>query len=229
MPVFGDDFMKARRFGDQERMAVVIVLHGNLLQLFERDASFYVRQARKKARREAGPEEQEPRVEEREVPGAPARTAQRVPLPLPAPAPVPVPPDALLLAPVPPVLLCVPYAPLDPPAPAAPPAPAPEVPPVALAPLMPVLLSVELLAPVLPLPAMPLVPPVPLDSPVVRGPDDAPLELGLPAAVELGLLELLVPEVVVLSLRPHAVTEKASATLNAINEVLIMWCFLWVV
>ena len=117
------------------------------------------------------------------------------------------------------MLLCVPYAPAPVDPDVEPDPPVPLVLPVA------VLLSVELLAPVLPLPAMPLVPPVPLLSPVTRGPDEAPLDDGLPGAVAAELVEPVVLDVVS-SLRPQAVTDKASATLKAINEGLIMWTFL---
>lgn len=98
----------------------------------------------------------------------------------------------------------------------------PLAPPIAL-------LSVPLM-PVLPLPGAPLVPPVALLlalSPVVRGPDEALLDAGLPGAgAALEVVELLFPESA-RSSRPHAVTDKASATLKAINGVFIMWSFLW--
>jgi hypothetical protein len=83
--------------------------------------------------------------------------------------------------------------------------------------------------PVLPLPAAPLVPPVAL-SPVPIGPDAGALDVGLPGVaggVTLELGDAADPESA--SLRPHAVTDKASATLKAINVGFIIRSFLSVV
>jgi hypothetical protein len=108
--------------------------------------------------------------------------------------------------------------------------PVPPVAPLVL-PVPPIPLVPLPLMPVLPLPAAPLVPPVALLlelSPVVSGPDEAPLDEGLPGAPEaLEVAELLRFASARSSSRPHAAADKASATLKAINEGFIMGSFLW--